>query len=413
MRVLILGASFAGLPAAFRLRRHLPKDCDVTVLDKRDAFTFTPSLIWVPFGRRSAEQITVPLRPALERRGIEFLQEEALRIEPEHQAVATASRRIVYDRLLVATGPSLDFSAVPGLGLEGPAQSLCTLEQAMKARDAWRSFLEDPGPIVIGGAQRSAFLSAAYEFAFNLDYDLREVYKRRKVEITFLTPEPYLGHLGIGDTGRARGLLEWFFRHANIDWVVQSVIDQVTPDEVRLGQGSLSRFYERQDKWENVSCKGFPFKYAMIMPPMSGAEVVKRSGLGNQDGFIVVDEYMRHKRHPEIFAAGVSVAVTTPQPSQLASSAPKTGYISRVMAKTAARNIAASLTRRPLVARPVLDSSLKLVLDAGDQGLMMFLDHIYQPKPRQRRFFLPGWWAHWAKVSFEKQYLWKTRAGLA
>lgn len=410
--VVVIGAGCAGLPAAFRLRHALGRHHRVTVIDKNEEFTFNPSLIWVPFGWRRPEQITVPLRPVLEKSGIEFMRDEVVRIEPESGHVATASGRVRYDRLLIATGPQLQFSAVPGLGPDGGyTQCIASLRQAAQAKAAWEKFLSDPGPVIVGAAQGASFLGAAYDFVFNLEYALRRRLLRDKVKITFLTPEPYVGHFGLGRVPGARGLLEWFFRHTDIDWVVQSMIDKVAPGEIHLRQGSLRRCYDRDDRWENLSGKSLGFKYAMIFPPFLGAEAVRRSGLGNQDGFIVVDDYFRHKRHPAVFAAGVCVAVTAPEPNLLACAVPQTGYISGVMARIAAGNIAADILGKPLTPRPVGALDEKYVFDAGDQGLMLFIDRAYAPRLRRRRMLIPGWWAHWAKVLFEKYYLWKTRTG--
>jgi sulfide:quinone oxidoreductase len=54
-RVLVLGGNFAGVTAALSVKRELGNDVDVTVLSKSDRFQFNPSLIWVPFGKRTPE----------------------------------------------------------------------------------------------------------------------------------------------------------------------------------------------------------------------------------------------------------------------------------------------------------------------------------------------------------------------
>ena len=69
-RVVVLGSSFAGLTAALEVRKHLDDVHEVVVLDPRDHFTFIPSLIWLPFGLRDADDVTFPLEPLYERKGI-------------------------------------------------------------------------------------------------------------------------------------------------------------------------------------------------------------------------------------------------------------------------------------------------------------------------------------------------------
>src|SRR5271165_5815953 len=70
--VVVVGSSFAGLTAALELRKHLDRQHRVVVLDRRPDFTFIPSLVWLPFGKRRPEDITFPLAPMYERKGVEF-----------------------------------------------------------------------------------------------------------------------------------------------------------------------------------------------------------------------------------------------------------------------------------------------------------------------------------------------------
>jgi hypothetical protein len=147
-------------------------------------------------------------------------------------------------------------------------------------------------------------------------------------------------------------MTEWFFRHTGIDWVLDAVLEKIAPGQVFLRQGHLHRAGSVNGKVEEMGGKRLPFKYAMIIPPFLGVEAVRRSGLGNEKGFILTDEYFRHQRYPNIFAAGVSVAVAPPAPCPAGCSVPKTGYISEVMAKYTALNIAASIEGKPLQAKP-------------------------------------------------------------
>ncbi|MCP9965732.1 hypothetical protein LUX57_11845 [Actinomadura madurae] len=64
-KVLVLGGNFGGLTAALAVKRALAGDVDVTVISASDRFLFNPSLIWVPFGKRTEHDITFPLgRPS-------------------------------------------------------------------------------------------------------------------------------------------------------------------------------------------------------------------------------------------------------------------------------------------------------------------------------------------------------------
>ncbi|MCS6860620.1 MAG: FAD-dependent oxidoreductase [Abditibacteriales bacterium] len=410
--VVIIGGSFAGLTAAYELKRELGERHNITVVDKNDRFTFIPSLIWVPFGWRTPEQISFPLQPSLERKGIQFVHEAVTRIDPERQVVETQTGGLPYDYLLIATGPHVDFSVVEGLGPHGGyTQSICTADHAVQAGTAWQEFLKDPGPVIVGATQGASCFGAAYEFVFNLEYALRKAGVRDQVPITFVTAEPFAGHFGIGGLKWAQGMTEWFFRHTHVDWVLDAVIERVTPNAVHFKQGSLHRAAAKNGQPEDLSGKSLPFKYAMIIPPFLGVEAIRQSGLGNERGFIVVDDYFRHLQYPNIFAAGVSVAVVPPAPCPAGCSVPKTGYISEVMAKYAARNIVASMEGKSLTPKPTTEMDAKCILDAGNQGIVMLTDRIYAPSQRKVQLLIPGPWAHWMKVWFERYFLWKMRTG--
>lgn len=416
--IVILGGSFAGLTAAYELSRLAGDAHAITVVDKHERFTFIPSLIWVPFGWRTIEQISFPLGPALANHGVSFLHATARFIDPARQTVTVEEpgglrRELHYDYLLVATGPYADFAMIDGLGPEaGHTVSICTAPHAVEAGRAWREFLKAPGPVIVGATQEAACYGAAYEFVFNLEYALRKEGIRKRVPITYLTSEPFAGHFGIGGMKWAREMTEWFFRHTGIDWVLDAVIEKVTPGAVHLRQGQLHRAAAHNGKPEDLAGQSLPFRYAMIIPRFLGAQVVRDSGLGNPRGFIVVDEYFRHLRYPNIFAAGVSVAVSPPEPCPAGCSVPKTGYISEVMAKYAARNILADIRGEPLTPKPATEIDAKCLMDAGNQGIIMLTDRIYVPsRQRKTELLIPGPWAHWAKVAFEKYALWKMRTG--
>jgi sulfide:quinone oxidoreductase len=81
--VLVLGGNFAGLTAALRLKHELGEDVQVTVVSKSDQFLFNPSLIWIPFGKRTAKDVVFPVAETLESHGVHFIHAEATKIDPE------------------------------------------------------------------------------------------------------------------------------------------------------------------------------------------------------------------------------------------------------------------------------------------------------------------------------------------
>ncbi|HRF50952.1 MAG TPA: FAD-dependent oxidoreductase [Anaerolineales bacterium] len=394
-RVVVLGGSFAGLTAAFDAKRLLKDAADVIVVSNQPLFTFIPSLIWVVPGWRRVEDITFRLEPALARHGIQTIIANVTHIDPQRCVLTTHKGEVPYDYLVIATGPHLDFASVPGMGPhDGYTQSVCNLPHALTAQQAWVEYLKDPGPIVVGAAQGASCFGAGYEFVLNIEYALRRLGIRNQATVTWLTSEPFIGHFGIWGVKGSEKEVGRFFSRYNIESIPNVAIDHITPDTIRLSTG-----------------RDLPYKYAMIIPPFMGIEAIRNSpGVGNAKGWVEVDDHYRHLTYNNIYAAGVAVAMTPPQPTPIPTGVPKTGYMSEVMGRAAAHNIAADIKGHDLKPLSPLDIQAMCLLDAGDSGMMLVVDKVFGAK-RRREILLPSTLMHAGKIAFESYFLWKTRTG--
>ena len=393
-RVLVIGGSFAGLNAAFALKRALKNAAEVTVLDQHDRFVFIPSMIWLVPGWRSPDDISFPLAPVLERKGIRFVEAEGERVDPVAKTVITRETTLQYDYLLIATGSQWNYAAIPGLGPHGGyTHSVGSVAEAVAAAQAWQELLAAPGPVVMGTAPGASCFGAEYELTFNLELSLRETGVRDRATVTFVTSEPYVGHFGMGGLGDSKDLAETFFRRRGIEWIENAAIESVTPGEIHIAGG-----------------RTVPFKFSMIMPSFLGAPLVRNSpGLGNEKGFVPVTDRYQHAVYPEIYAAGVAVAVKPPEATPVPTGVPKTGYMSELMGKVAAHNIVAAIRGTEPKEVPFAELHALCILDAGRQGMIMATDHIF--KPRKHEMVVSGPWSHWGKVLFEKYYLRRMKSG--
>jgi NADH dehydrogenase FAD-containing subunit len=390
-KVLVLGGNFAGLTAALSVKRSLGHDVDVTVVSKSERFQFNPSFIWIPFGKRTASEVVFPLADAFERRGVEFIHGEAIKIDPTSQTVETSQGAFDYDYLVIATGYRNDFDVIPGLGPDGNAHSITDLDGAIEAAIGWARFLNDPGPVVVGATQGAACFGAAYEFVFNVAYQLKK--HRLRVPLAYVSAEPFPGHFGIGGLPGGEKLLGMFFRRQKIDGVFDVAMDEVAPGEIRLAD-------ERT----------LPFKYAMVVPPFVGADVVRTSGLGNARGFIEVRDTYQTLSHPNVYAVGVATAVNAPWQSANAVGVPKTGFPAETMARVAAHNITSQIRgEQPSEEENFGDMPAVCIMDAGNNGVVILADRMLPP--RKRGVMIPGPQSHVAKLAFEKYFLWKARNG--
>ncbi len=390
-RIVVLGGSFGGLTAALELKRHLGSKAQVTVVSEDDRFVFLPSLPWLIMGWRRPEDITLKVSDILSPKGIAFVHEPATQVDADKSVVSTASKQVPYDHLVIATGPHLSFGEIPGMGPDkGYTDCTFTLDHAVKTARTWRRVIEDPGPLVLGSSQMVSCFGPSYELAFEMHAELRRRKMRHKVPIIYLTSEPYLGHMGLGGVGKSRRCMEDEFADRDIKPIVNQAIEEVTPGEIRLKDGTK-----------------IPFKLAMIAPPFKGVPAV--APLGNPRGFIPVDKNYRHVKYKNIFAVGVAMAIAPPEPTPIPVGVPKTGFMTTRMAKVAAATIAADVTGS---APPPQDElGVVCIMDMGNTAA--FMKAYPALPPRQSTFIKKAIWAKWLKVGFEKYYLWKMKNGLS
>ncbi|MDH4100251.1 MAG: NAD(P)/FAD-dependent oxidoreductase [Nitrospirota bacterium] len=400
--VVILGAGTGGLPAAYDMRAALGNEHKVTLIHAVDYFQFVPSNPWVAVGWRSRADITFPIRPYVEKKGIAFIAKTVDKIVAEENTLVLAGgEKVVYDYLVIATGPKLAFDEVPGAGpLGGHTHSICTVDHAEKAYADYLNVVKDPGHIIVGAMGGASCFGPAYEFAFILDADLRKRRIRNKVPITMVTSEPYVGHLGLGGVGDSKGLMEHELRERHIKWITNSKVTKVESGKMFVA--------EHNEKGEVVKEHELPFRFSMMLPSFKGVDAVAGvEGLCNPRGFVLIDEYQRSKKYKNIFSAGVCVAIPPVETTPVPTGAPKTGYMIETMVTAIVHNIKGELEGKDTTAKASWNAIC--LADMGDTGAAFVA--LPQIPPRNVSWFKKGKWVHLAKIGFEKYFIRKMKKG--
>jgi sulfide:quinone oxidoreductase len=399
--IVVLGAGTGGMPAAYELRAELGKDHRITVVNASDYFQFVPSNPWVGVGWRKRNDITFPIGPALKNKGIDFIAGNVSRIDAEGNRLELADGKSVeYDYLVITTGPKLAFEEVPGAGPEGHTVSVCTIDHAEKAHDGYVKLLENPGPVIIGAMPFASCFGPAYEYAFILDADLRKRRMRNKVPMTYVTSEPYIGHLGLGGVGDSRGMLESELRQHDINFITNARVTKVETGTMHVEQFN--------DDGEVIKNHELPFNYSMMLPAFKGVDCVAGvEGLCNPRGFVLVDEYQRSPKYSNIYSAGVCIAIPPVEATPVPTGAPKTGYMIESMVTAIVHNIRDAIDGKEISCKGTWNAIC--LADMGDTGAAFVA--LPQIPPRNVAWMKKGKWVHYAKIAFEKYFIRKMKRG--
>ncbi len=399
--IVVLGGGIGGVSCAYELKQTIRKEDRVTVVSNKPFFQFTPSNPWVAVKWRSKNDITIDLASVLPRHGVGFTAAGAKRVLPAENRVELGDNSsLSYDYLIIATGPELAFDEIEGFGPEHNTNSVCDVDHAAAASKRWEEFCKNPGPIVVGAVQGASCYGPAYEFAMIMDADLRKRRIRDRVPMTFVTPEPYIGHLGVGGVGDTKGMLESEMRQRHIKWITNAKIEKVDADKVHAT--------EVDEDGKPKKAHDLPFKFSMMIPAFRGIAALRGiDGLVNPRGFLIVDKYQRNPQFPNIFAVGVCIAIAPVEQTALPVGVPKTGYMIESMVTATALNIG-QLVRREAPTHEASWNAICLA-DFGDSGVAFVA--MPQNPPRNVNWTSSGRWVHLAKVAFEKYFLRKVRTG--
>jgi sulfide:quinone oxidoreductase len=400
--IVVLGGGIGGLSAAFELKDELGGAHEIVLVSDQPHFEFTPSNPWVAVKWRKPEAIRLDLNELMPKHGIRFVDRAVRKVQPEsHSLLLEDDEVLPYNYLVIASGPRLAFDEIPGLGPHGGfTHSVCKTDHASLIAAKFEEFCANPGPVVIGAAQGASCYGPAYEYTFIIETELRKRKIRDRVPMTFVTPEPYIGHLGLDGVGDTKSMLESEMRERHIKWFTNSRIDQVEEGRMKIT--------EVNDDGSEKASHELEFAHSMVLPAFTGIEAVMGvDGLSNPRGFIIVDDHQRNPAFPDIFAVGVCVAIPPVGATALPVGVPKTGYMIESMVTATVQNICEIIAGREPTHTATWNAFC--LADFGDRGVAFMA--LPQIPPRNTNWSGSGKWVHWAKVGFEKYYLRKIKQG--
>ena len=402
-KIVIVGAGIGGIPMAFEMKENARKQDEVVVIADTPTFHFVPSNPWVAVNWRKPDDIKVELAPVFKKKKITFIQNKVTKFKPAENKVELADgSHVDYDYLIIATGPKLAFDEIPGLGPDGHTQSVCHVDHAGESGEFWDNFVKDPGPIIIGAVQGASCFGPAYEYLFIAETDLRKRKIRDKVKMTYVTSEPYIGHLGLGGVGDTRGMLESELRNKHIDWICNAKVDKIEAGKMFVTE--VDENGQEKKKHE------LPFKHSMMLPAFKGVDgLMGIEGLVNPRGFVIVDEHQRNPTFKNVYSIGVCIAIPPLSQTPVPTGTPKTGYMIESMVTATAHNIRSELDGKEPTEKGTWNALC--LADFGDSGVAFLA--MPQIPPRNVQWSSQGKWVHWAKIAYEKYFIRKVRKGIS
>ncbi len=402
-KIVIVGAGIGGIPMAFEMKENARKQDEIVVIADTPTFHFVPSNPWVAVNWRKPSDIKVELPPVFKKKGITFIQNQVTQFQPAQNRVELADgTHVDYDYLIIATGPKLAFDEIPGLGPNGHTQSVCHVDHAGESGEFWDGFVKDPGPIIIGAVQGASCFGPAYEYLFIAETDLRKRKIRDKVKMTYVTSEPYIGHLGLGGVGDTRGMLESELRNKHIDWICNAKVDRI--------EAGMMYVTEVDENGQEKKKHELPFRHSMMLPAFKGVDgLMGIDKLVNPRGFVIVDEHQRNPTFKNVYSIGVCIAIPPLSQTPVPTGTPKTGYMIESMVTATAHNIREELDGKEPTHKGTWNALC--LADFGDSGVAFLA--MPQIPPRNVQWSSSGRWVHWAKIAYEKYFMRKVRKGIS
>lgn len=375
--VVILGGGVGGLVAARDLRRRLPREHRVVLVDREREHLFAPSLLWLMVGLREAASIKRPLK-RLERKGIEVRLGEVEKINPETRRGTVAGETLDADFLIVTLGAELAPETVPGL--QDAGHNFYTEAGAERLHAALQSTRK--GRIVVLTAAPAYKCPAApYEAALLIDAYLRKRGLRDAVTVEVYAAEP--GPMGVAGpemSGAVKQLLE----AKGIPYHPEHQVKAVDPATRRL---------------EFANGAQVDFDVLAYVPPHRAPRVVRESALAGETGWISVDRHTLETRFRNVYALGDVVSI----PLKLGKPLPKAGVFAHGEAEVVAKNIAATIAGGNAAARCNGHGECFVEIGDGKAGFGGG-DFYAEPKPSVTVRAPSRRW-HLGKVLFEKSWL--------
>jgi sulfide:quinone oxidoreductase len=384
--LLILGAGTGGTIVANKMARRLDaREWQILVVDRDQQHLYQPGLLFIPFGIYQAADVLKPRRRLLAS-PVNLILDEVEAVEPAASRVKLAGRAepLPYDELVVALGCDIAPEETPGMKDGGWRKNIFdfyTLEGALALAQFLRHW--PGGRLVVNVAEMPIKCPVApLEFLFLADWFFHQQGRRDKVELIYATPLS-----GAFTKPKAAAILAGLLECKGIRVMPDFALSEVDPASNRL----LS--YDHKE---------IAYDLLVTIPVNKGAEVIGRSGMGDELNYVEADKFtLQSRQWPNVWAIGDAAGVP----------AAKAGSVAHFMADTLVENLSHHIRGQSLPAQ--FDGHANCFIESGYHRALL-LDYSYTAEPQPGAFPFPAIGPfsllkesvinHWGKMFFRWIY---------
>jgi len=377
--IIVLGGGIGGIVAATQLRKQLPPEHRVVLIERESRYAFSPSFPWLMVGKRRTKNITRS-RAKLSKLGVDLIQGEIEKVDAQQRSVWVNGQELSADYLLIALGAEMAPETIPGLSETG--HTFYTLEGAERLNQVRQEFRSGRLVILVSSMPFKC-PAAPLEAALLLENDCRLRHVREAVQIDLYTPEP--GPMPLSGPENSRALRE-MVEAKSITYHPEHAVTHVDPANKRL-------------HFANDTTADFDL--LVYVPPHRAPQVVREAGLVGESGWIPVDKYTMATKFANVYAIGDVTGIKL----NIGKPLPKAGVIAHGQAEVVVNNLVHEITGKGAPTR--FNGHGECFIEIGDGKAGLGRGNFYaEPKP-EMKLHKPGYFMHWGKVAFEKYWLFR------
>ncbi len=382
--IVILGAGTAGTAMAHKLRKRLPSDWEIAVVDPSTQHVYQPGLLFLPFGDETVERIVRDRGDTLGD-GITWHRAAVRGIDTERRRVELSEGdALSYDFLIIASGTDIRPDMIDGMLDGGWRKSVFDFYTLKGAEALQRALAEfEGGRLVVNVVEMPIKCPVApLEFAFLADAYLTKRGIRDKTELVYATPLD-----GAFTKPLASKTLGYLLEDKGIQVETEFMTGEVDAEK------NVIRSYDERE---------VPFDLLVTIPPHMGASFLEDSDLGDELAFVPTNPHTLEVKNVErVFCIGDA----TDLPSS------KAGSVAHFQVDLLSENILRAIDDKAL--EPTFDGHSNCFVETG-HGRAMLIDFNYDTEPLPGQFPIPGIGPlpllkecrrnHWAKRLFRLIY---------